>query len=336
MDDFLPIIICEDPTEEPIRRVVALISGAGVEPHVFATTEIANLGIECYLPSEGKPTSRLGGVDLCGRHARVWWRRGTLPKLSYFSEPDTSVAKFMVSQYSGALWGMLTLPTALGGDWMNTPSQEALLDENKVLQHVLAQQAGLTVAPMICTDDPDAARRFVSTYGAVAAKPVSGFVMKTDLPNGREVPLAMFTKLLTVEEFDRVAGLTRHAPLLLEPYIEKDFELRITIVGQRIHACRIDSQRSERTRIDWRNYDLENTPHSQFELPYRVRDQLLNFMKSAGLEFAAIDMIVSRDGEFVFLEANPCGQYGWIESLTGLPISETIAEWLMPNLGLSD
>jgi hypothetical protein len=31
----------------------------------------------------------------------------------------------------------------------------------------------------------------------------------------------------------------------------------------------------------------------------------------------------------VFLEINPSGQYGWIEGLTGLPITQAIAELLV-------
>ena len=34
------------------------------------------------------------------------------------------------------------------------------------------------------------------------------------------------------------------------------------------------------------------------------------------------------EGEYIFLEVNPYGQYGWIEMKTGLPITQSIAELL--------
>jgi D-alanine-D-alanine ligase-like ATP-grasp enzyme len=46
------------------------------------------------------------------------------------------------------------------------------------------------------------------------------------------------------------------------------------------------------------------------------------------LRFAALDFIVTPDGEYVFLEANPNGQWAWIEHETGLPIAAAIADAL--------
>lgn len=46
------------------------------------------------------------------------------------------------------------------------------------------------------------------------------------------------------------------------------------------------------------------------------------------LRFAAIDMIVTPEGDHVFLEANPNGQWAWIEDETGLPIAAAMADAL--------
>ncbi|MFF7023013.1 hypothetical protein ACFY97_18670 [Streptomyces klenkii] len=52
------------------------------------------------------------------------------------------------------------------------------------------------------------------------------------------------------------------------------------------------------------------------------------FMARLELRFAALDFIVSPGGEWTFLEANPCGQWDWIQAATGLPIAEAIADEL--------
>lgn len=39
-------------------------------------------------------------------------------------------------------------------------------------------------------------------------------------------------------------------------------------------------------------------------------------------------MIVTPDDRYVFLEANACGQWGWIQNATGLPICETLVDLL--------
>jgi glutathione synthase/RimK-type ligase-like ATP-grasp enzyme len=51
-------------------------------------------------------------------------------------------------------------------------------------------------------------------------------------------------------------------------------------------------------------------------------------MDSLRLSFAAIDMIQSEDGEYVFLEVNPSGQWLWLDEMLNFGISEAIAKWL--------
>ena len=52
-------------------------------------------------------------------------------------------------------------------------------------------------------------------------------------------------------------------------------------------------------------------------------------MKDLGLCFGAIDMILTPKNEYVFLEVNPNGQWGWIEELTRVPISSAVANLLI-------
>jgi hypothetical protein len=40
-------------------------------------------------------------------------------------------------------------------------------------------------------------------------------------------------------------------------------------------------------------------------------------------------MIVTPSGQYVFLENNPNGQFGWIETKTGQPLTETLARMLI-------
>jgi hypothetical protein len=46
------------------------------------------------------------------------------------------------------------------------------------------------------------------------------------------------------------------------------------------------------------------------------------------LVFGTIDLKVADNGEHVFLEVNPQGQFHHIEILTGLPISNALADYL--------
>ncbi len=59
-------------------------------------------------------------------------------------------------------------------------------------------------------------------------------------------------------------------------------------------------------------------------------------MRHLGLVYGAIDMIRTPDGRHVFLEANPSGQWLWIEQRTGLGVSEALVDCLVHNAAPSD
>lgn len=116
---------------------------------------------------------------------------------------------------------------------------------------------------------------------------------------------------------------------MFQELIEKAFEVRVTVVGKQVFATEIHSQQSQRTKDDWRRYDLENTPHKEHVLPSEIESACLNLTRHYSLAFAAIDIIVTPKGKYVFLEINPNGQWLLLEKLTGQPISEALAQMLV-------
>jgi len=87
----------------------------------------------------------------------------------------------------------------------------------------------------------------------------------------------------------------------------------------------MDTQADEKSRVDSRGGDPD---HEIFELPDEVKASLRRLMAAFGLNFASLDMIVTPDGEFVFLELNPNGQWLWLELELGLPLVATMADLL--------
>ncbi len=51
-------------------------------------------------------------------------------------------------------------------------------------------------------------------------------------------------------------------------------------------------------------------------------------MESFGINFASLDMIITPEGEFVFLELNPNGQWLWLEMELGFPLVASLADLL--------
>jgi glutathione synthase/RimK-type ligase-like ATP-grasp enzyme len=127
----------------------------------------------------------------------------------------------------------------------------------------------------------------------------------------------------------------RYAPVIIQEYVPKLLEVRATVVGSQVFAAAIHSQRSHRTRHDWRHYDFDRTPHEAHALPDRVSQLCIDLVQSLNLNFGAIDLVLTPDDEYVFLEINPSGQWLWIQELTELPIGEAIADLLMAGTAVS-
>jgi len=123
----------------------------------------------------------------------------------------------------------------------------------------------------------------------------------------------------------------------VQEYVPKAFELRVTVVAQKVFACKIESQHlpNNQGRIDWRqgyDYGLRYVPYN---LPEDISKKCIRFLNQMRLNFGAFDFIVTPSGEYVFIECNPNGQWLWIEMETGLKISEAIADALETCEGIT-
>ena len=79
---------------------------------------------------------------------------------------------------------------------------------------------------------------------------------------------------------------------------------------------------------------MSNTPHFPHALPPEVQERCVRLVERLELCYGAIDMILTPDGRYVFIETNPSGQYIWIENETGLPISAAICDFLTAGKGV--
>lgn len=206
--------------------------------------------------------------------------------------------------------------------WISNPISNQKMG-NKLFQIKLAQKVGLQLPESIITNDPMEARKFIKSHEKVITKMISGRIPKNSRGNS-----AIYTNQVSKSISDDQLDKVKFVPTLFQEYIPKKVELRITIVENDVFTCAIDSQKSERTRVDWRRYDFKNVPHFSFELPQQIKNQLINFMREENLKFATFDMILMPNEKYIFLECNPNGQWYWIEELTGLPITKRLIQLL--------
>ena len=201
---------------------------------------------------------------------------------------------------------------------INTPeSNYACL--SKILQIDIAQKVGLKVPESFFGGSFEKCN--INTDEQLCIKPLEGVHLK----EGQKT-YAHYAELLEDKTKETLKTL-EFCPAIIQNYIPKVYELRITVVGKKIFPCKIESQKSKIGNIDWRHHDWENTPHYKVDLPFDIENKILSLMKMLDLSYGAIDMIF--DGkDYYFLEVNSMGQWLWIEDFTEMPISKSIAELL--------
>jgi len=215
--------------------------------------------------------------------------------------------------------------------WIS-PIENLRRASNKPLQLRLASKLGLPIPATITTNDPEEAWKFYISHGSkVVYKTLSdGLLASGKDPWDRQFVLGeVYTTPLENykrTDFEEVVN----CPCLFQEYIPKEIEIRVTIVKDQVFTAEIHSQESPATIYDWRRGgDLNNIIHRIHRLPSDISEKCISLVERLGLNFGAIDMILTPSGEYVFLEINPNGQYGWIEVRTGLNISEAIAKALV-------
>lgn len=227
--------------------------------------------------------------------------------------------KFAYEESTVALSGALMLPSVV---WLNDP-QKIKIAEIKIKQLQIAKNIGFRIPKTLITNEPAQIIKFFDDCdGQIITKPLTHGVLNVSGEYN-----TIYTNRVTKEHLKSV-GFVEFAPCLFQEYVNKAIELRVTIVGKSIFAAEIHSQNSEIAKDDWRRYDIENTPHKIHKLPQEIENLCLDMVSYYHLNFAAFDFVLTPEGKYVFLEMNPNGQWGWIESLTGLPICNAIADFL--------
>jgi len=251
----------------------------------------------------------------------VWYRHPE--KIIIAKNIKDKDIEFAEYQWQSFLW---SLYNSINGFWMNNPIASKLLEHNKLHQMKLAELVGFKTPKTIITNDAEQLLIFTKEMdGEVALKVLRPTLVTVE----NKGDAFIYTNKVSIDYIKQHYKDIKLAPVLAQEYIDKKFELRVTVVNNEIFACCIDSQANKHTNIDWRKKDTLLLTHSEYNLSEDIKNKLRHFMKIFNLVYGAFDFIITPEGKLIFLEVNPSGQWLWIERLIKLPISEAIARYLI-------
>ena len=246
----------------------------------------------------------------------IWYRR------TFFAKNPTLApheAEFVEGETRAAVLGLLRMTDAF---WVSHPDA-LVVAESKPYQLKVAQDLGFVVPRTLITNDPSRFKTFHQECGGnVIYKPL------TQGPLGATEGKGVFTNRVGPEHLKNLDAI-RPGPCLFQEHVPKTFDLRVTAIGERLFPVAIHSQESESSRTDWRRGNPTGLKHEPYKLPADIERKCLKLLSRLHLQYGAIDLILTPDGRHVFLEINPSGQFAWIESLTKLPLVETLCDLLI-------
>ncbi|WP_157995074.1 MvdC/MvdD family ATP grasp protein [Peristeroidobacter soli] len=318
---ILIVSTADDPTAQAVER---RLRSRGVNVLIFDSGRFPSEARITVSYRDGMPRYALrvdGQVVRFEELTSIWFRRPSLSVAhpSITDEEVRAVVERDCGEFLSALWESM--------DCLMLPGSPTVMRtaQRKPTHMARAKALGFDIAPTIFTNDP---REFLDLYREQEGRLIHKITANLSLRERRGTQFSRLTCGVTRRDVMHAESVSL-SPIVFQAYVPKRLELRVTVVGDRVFAAEIHSQKTNRTHFDWRRYDLGSTPHHPHQLPRDVADRCVQLVAQFGLTYGTIDLILTPDDRYVFLELNSAGEYAWIEQIAGLPISDAIADLLM-------
>ena len=303
--------------------VRGVLLNVGEYPHSFESSLLLNpqygLDARFFTGATALPVNNIIGV---------WWRR---PLGAYRAETTTMMEKYITSEAEAYI---RSLPYMLGGArWVSNP-EATRIASRKPYQLLVAQRIGLRIPNTFVGNSKSTAIAFLEQMkdkNIVAKSVCSGFVRLNQAANDVEdLNRVIYTKRISRTSIMDHLDWVPNCPFILQEEIEKDFDVRVTVVGNKVFAVAVMAEADDgRMRgVDWRHHEYRRK-YSHHILPNEVTELCRKVTIELGLSFGCIDLGYSVKEGYTFFEINPQGQWLPSETVVGHPISDALVGLLL-------
>ena len=312
MDSQVLIFAPQDDAHATAVRWALTRSGVGA---LLVPSTRADESTRVAIWADGRGLRMERSLVPSGRELRsVWYRRPRPPEVGVCHEADRGFIAGQWQRFQNNVFG--TAEDLLGALWVNTPDA-AVRAENKLVQMRIAQEAGLDIPDTVISNDARDVRVMLQRWPRV--------VFKTFYPYNWKSASTGSTYSMSVSLLDASSPLPDASiamcPGIFQRYIEKAYDVRVTVIGERYFAVRM--RRGDGSAyIDWRKHMMdEDLLVEECTLPADLENKLRVLMRRLGLVFGCIDLVVDPDGNTYFLEVNQAGQFLFVEeALPSMPL----------------
>ena len=310
---ILIITITDDLHALNVQRVLA--KRGYHDCHVFECDRISAEHYVYWMAAADKQEGYLrtgeGREINVGELELIWWRRVNANQDLAETIADNQHVRLINNDCRGALNGILS--SCFEGKWISNP-QATDQACDKVYQLAVARRAGFRIPETLISQSIDEVKNFCERLnGNVIVKPVAGVAG----------PL-LFTQF--VGDPTRLDPKSyRICPAVYQEYIPGTQHIRLNCFGDQSFAAIIET-----SDLDWR--PNLNVPIRNWEVPQSLHQQVRTVLDRLGLAMGVIDLKQTPEGEYVWLEVNPQGQFLFLEPLAKIPLSEHFADYLISQV----
>lgn len=323
------ILILSIPGDLHAFAVAAALQRKGVRASIWLTSDYPNRAVESILISQ-RGTS-LEPCDINGAPIEttvdcVWNRRPRhKPPDDLVHPADRQFARMQCADFRMGFLSTLSLEAERRGALCVNPWESCRKTENKIIQQHYATQAGFQIPETLYTNDPGRIRSFLrSSDSGIVYKPLEGVLWADEATEW-----GYYTRTLRETDLSDDQALIA-APGIYQKHVSKEYEIRLTMIGNRPFAAKILSQEIEEARIDWRRASIGSALRFEAtELPPDLVRKCQQLMAALGIVFGCFDFIVTPNSEYYFLEVNQAGQFLFLEETAGLPVLDAFSEFLL-------
>ena len=275
--------------------------------------------------------NKINGKTLSSKEViSVWERRPNSPVLPEISnEKIKLVVEDEANELTKWIRHFFINCRMIGSSVWDRPNESKLRQMDVASKVINELRSEIKLPHTLLTNSKKDLEQFSNNKKEIVLKPISadGLMLddKLEIPFTSRKVNSKNINVITQDDLEL-------CPSFMQEYVEKNYELRITVIGEKILCCKIDSQKLPKGngREDWR----EGYEHGLSEVeewidcPDEIQEFITLYMQKMNLNFGCFDFIYAKNNSFYFLECNPNGQWMWLEEDLGIPISESIANFL--------
>lgn len=254
----------------------------------------------------------------------VYWRRAS----GYINRNDRTCPTAEGLDDTELYWGcrlfLENLPAAKFPLGHPFPMRAA---SNKLSQLPLASNLGMLVPDTIFSNDIPDLVRFCEKHNEVVVKPLHTSLISPDADRLSAQVVTLLAKSIKSEDLVARLKCAKTTTLYCQEKICKVADVRLNVLPSLAIACRIDPVGPD-AEIDWRPHTFY-CGHEIITIPTGLEEKCREYLRHMNLLWGAFDFGIRDDGEWVFFECNPNGQWLWIELKTRAPLSRTVADILL-------